>query len=111
MLRKSTRGFERMVAHKDVPSVRGSTELPFGILCSVQRCSMRLGVDIEHVISSPAGRIWVILHRLQIPVGTPCNGVDRNFSQEPDFLLIAAPVLNALNKRLQVWWITFASYL
>src|SRR5712691_9355096 len=56
--------------------------LPVSIFGTVQRSSVGEGIDVEHVVATPAPGIGVVLHRAEAPVGVSGHGVHGDLPQE-----------------------------
>src|SRR5579875_1376271 len=64
--------------------------LPLRIRSAIGGLFVGFAIDVEYVLSAPAGRIGIVLVAAQAPVGGAGERIARNAAQQADFLIFGA---------------------
>src|SRR5215467_9140502 len=90
----------RRCAIRAEPLIPTLSRLPVLVLCAIQACSARLGVDVKNVLPTPGVRRGIILHGTHAPFLVSRHGINRDTPQKSE--LFAALDFHAVHQGVQI---------
>src|ERR1700730_3865638 len=74
--------------------------LPLRIGCTIASLIKGVGIDVKHVLPAPGGGLGIVLHTALSPVPRVSHRIERNPTQEFDFLVNLVGDLDPLHQDL-----------